>query len=145
MLPKGLLKEYSHILSFLIRLLDMCVVFAAGWAVYFFRFHEWSIDPSYRMALFIGVFLTPAVFSNFNIYESVRGKGLISHFFTLMQALAVTALILSGLAFFTKTGEQYSRLWFIYWMLTALFALISYRCFLVLQRRQIIVSAPQSA
>ncbi len=49
-----------------------------------------------------------------------------------MQALAVTALILSGLAFFTKTGEQYSRLWFINWMLAALFALISYRCILLL-------------
>jgi putative colanic acid biosynthesis UDP-glucose lipid carrier transferase len=132
MLPKGLLKEYSKALALLIRLLDMGVVFCAGWVAYFGKFASWDISPRYLTAMVIGVMAAPAVFAFFNIYTSVRGKGLISHFFNLMQALAVLVLLLAGLSFFTKTGELYSRAWFIAWMLTALAALISYRCILLL-------------
>ncbi len=132
MLPKGLLKEYSRALALLIRLLDMTVVFGAGWLVYVSKFNTFELTPSYRTALFVGVMATPAVFSFFEIYTSVRSKGLVSHFFNLMQALAALVMLLAGLSFFTKTGEIYSRVWFITWMLTALAALISYRCILLL-------------
>ena len=131
MLPKGLLKEYSRALALLIRLLDMCMVLGAGILAYSWRFDDWSVSAGYQQALLIGVVLTPAVFSFFNIYVSVRGKGLFSHFINLMQALAVMVLLMAGLSFFTKTGELYSRLWFITWMLIALAGLISYRCILL--------------
>lgn len=132
MLPKGLLKEYSRALALLIRLLDMCMVFGAGIVAYFLRFDDAPIASTYMIAMVLGVFLTPVVFSFFSIYVSVRGKGLISHFINLMQALAVVMLLMSGLSFFTKTGDQYSRLWFITWMAIALVGLVSYRCILLL-------------
>lgn len=132
MLPKGLLKEYSRVLALLIRLLDMAVVLSAGWLVYAVKFGSFDLTPAYLAALFVGVIATPAVFSFFNIYTSVRGIGLASHFLHLTEALLVLVMLLAGLAFFTKTGEIYSRVWFLSWMLTALAALISYRCVLLL-------------
>ncbi len=132
MLPKGLLKEYSRALSLLIRLLDMTVLFCAGCVAYYFKFQSWDISHEYFLALIVGVITAPIVFSSLNIYTSVRGKGLVSHFFQLMQASMILLLLLAGLSFFTKTGEIYSRIWFVGWIALALLALISYRCALLL-------------
>lgn len=135
MLPKGLLKEYSLALSFLIRILDMAVIFCAGWVASYIKFSTWELSSEYLSALLLGVLALPVAFSFFNIYVSVRGKGLISHFVTLIQALAVLSLLLAGFAFFTKTGETYSRMWFGTWMVIALAALICYRCVILLLLR----------
>lgn len=132
MLPKGLLKEYSRTLSLMIRLLDMAVVFCAGMLTFAYKFGSLEVSPEYFQALLVGVILTPIVFSFFNIYSSVRGQGLVSHFFHLIQALAVLVLLLAGLSFFTKTGEIFSRVWFGLWMVAALSMLVTYRCALLL-------------
>lgn len=135
MLPKGLLKEYSRALALMIRLLDMLVLFGAGVFIYWVRFDSMTVSSDYQIALFAGVLLVPAVFSFFDIYVSVRGRGLISHFMHLIQALSVLMLLLAGLSFFTKTGEHYSRLWFVSWMLSALALMITYRCILLMLLR----------
>lgn len=135
MLPKGLLKEYSRALALLIRLLDMFVILCAGVFVYWLKFDSLDISSDYQMALLAGVTFAPAVFSFFDIYVSVRGRGLISHFMHLMQALSALMLLLAGLSFFTKTGEHYSRIWFISWMASSLVILIAYRCVLLLLLR----------
>lgn len=132
MLPKGLLKEYSRALSLMIRLLDMAVFFAAGWLVYSFKFQSQPLSRDYFLALTAAVIFVPLVFSFFNIYTSVRGRGLISHFVHLIQASIALVFILAGLAFFTKTGELYSRAWFITWMITATTMMMAYRCVLLL-------------
>lgn len=132
MLPKGLLKEYSKALSFMIRVLDVVVVFATGWLIYVVKFDTYEISPDYLLALWAGMLASPAVFSFFDIYTSVRGRGLVAHFMTLVQALGMLVMLLAGFAFFTKTGEIYSRIWFVSWMLTALAALIAYRCIILL-------------
>jgi putative colanic acid biosynthesis UDP-glucose lipid carrier transferase len=132
MLPKGLLKEYSHALSLLMRLLDMCAILAAGLIAYVYRFPGYHVARPYLMAMIIGTLSAPLIFSFFQIYTSVRGKGLINHFLTLIQAVLVMTLMLAGLAFFTKSGEVYSRLWFMQWMLLAAGCLILLRCSLLL-------------
>jgi putative colanic acid biosysnthesis UDP-glucose lipid carrier transferase len=132
MLPKGLLKEHWRTLSMAIRFTDMMTVFAAGWLAYFIKFDEMDIAPSYLTSMIIGMLFTPVVFSFFNIYVSVRGKGFINHFINLFQAVCVMALLLSGLAFFTKSGEAYSRLWFAIWMGISLGSLMLLRCMLLL-------------
>lgn len=132
MIPKGLLKEYSRAISLLIRCMDMLTTASAGWFAYAFKFQTIQVPSSYVLAMVMGVLFTPLVFSFFNIYESVRGKGFVSHFMTLMEAVAIMALLLAGLAFFTKTGEAYSRLWFAEWMGATLVLLILVRCGLLL-------------
>jgi putative colanic acid biosysnthesis UDP-glucose lipid carrier transferase len=132
MLPKGLLKEYSHALALLMRLLDMCAILVAGLLAYVYRFPDYPVTRSYLMAIIIGTLSVPLIFSFFQIYTSVRGKGLMNHFFTLIQAVFVMTLMLAGLAFFTKSGEVYSRLWFMQWMLLSVGCLILLRCSLLL-------------
>lgn len=132
MLPKGLSKEYSRSLSMVIRCVDMMLVFLAAWSAFSMKFSDPSLPQPYVIAIFIGIIFTPIVFSFFNIYTSVRGEGLITHFFKLFQAICVLAVILGGLAFFTKSGEVYSRLWFISWMAVALCLLILFRYVLLL-------------
>lgn len=126
MLPKGLLKEYSGTLSLSIRVIDAMIIFTAGWIASYLRFDSWVLSSDYVVGLFVSMAVATVIFSFFHIYTSVRGKGLLSHFITLVQAVAVLALILAGVAFLTKSGELFSRIWFGVWMLTALFMLVTY-------------------
>lgn len=135
MLPKGLLKEYSRVISLLTRAMDIVTVFLASWIAFTLRFHELSLPSPYLTAIGISLLLTPMVFSFFNIYASVRGEGFISHIVTLIQAVCVLGLMLAGLSFFTKSGESFSRTWFICWMGLTVFLLILFRCTLLLGLR----------
>lgn len=128
MLPKGLLKEHSRAIAVMLRFMDMITVFAAGLCAYYYRFNEPTILPSYQGAIFIGMFLTPVIFSFFDIYNSMRGKGFLVHIAKLIQAVAVLVLLMAGMAFFTKSGNTFSRAWFSVWMSFSLVALIFFRC-----------------
>lgn len=132
MLPKGLLKEYSSVISMATRLMDMTTVLMAGWLAFVARFHEFIFPSSYWAALFLAMSMTPVVFSFFTIYSSVRGEGFLKHIMNLLQAVCVLGLILAGLAFFTKSGDAFSRTWFIIWMGFTFLLLIFFRCTLFL-------------
>lgn len=132
MLPKGILKEYSHIISLLTRFMDMTIVLMAGWLAYFIRFHDVTISSSYLGSIFIGLLTTTVVFSFFHIYESIRSQGFIRHTVTLVQAVLSISLILAGMAFFTHSGEYFSRIWFLCWMGLSITFLILLRCTLLL-------------
>lgn len=135
MLPKGLLKEYSRAISMLTRAMDMFTVLLAGWCAFYFKFDQFTLTSSYLSAIAMGVLFTPLVFSFFNIYASVRGEGLIRHSITLLQAVCAMGLMLAGLAFFTKSGAEFSRTWFITWMSLILCFLFLFRCGLLLLLR----------
>lgn len=131
MLPKGLLKEHSKAISVLLRFMDTLTVGLAGWLAYLFRFNESFPASSYLTAILIGFVMTPPVFSFFNIYTSMRG-GVVKHMMSLIQGLCVWGLIMTGLSFFTKSGDAYSRTWFLIWMGAAFVLLILFRCSLLL-------------
>ena len=128
MLPKGLLKEYSRALTLMMRLLDACTILIAGWVAYVVRFNQITIEPAYLIAMALAVLLSLVVFSSFNIYVSVRGESFFSHLFKIIQALCVIALILAGLSFFTKTGSEFSRYWFLLWFVFSITLLLILRC-----------------
>ncbi len=132
MLPQGLLKEYWYALSMLMRGLDMTVVFTAGVVSAFFKFSGLSLPSNYLFALVVATLLTPVVFNFFAIYSSMRAKSFIRYMLVLFQAVGMLAFLLAGLAFFTKSGESYSRLWFVNWMGWTLLLLVLYRCTLLL-------------
>lgn len=134
MLPKGLLKEYSRAIIMMVRLMDMMTILFAGWVAYIFRFSDIGMPASYLAATMIGLLLTPIVFSSFDIY-TLRGKTYLNYLFSLVQATCVVALILICIAFFTKTGESFSRTWFILWMMLMVAFLMVARCCLLLCMR----------
>jgi putative colanic acid biosynthesis UDP-glucose lipid carrier transferase len=131
MLPRGLLKEYSKPLAILLRGLDMAAVVAAGLIAFYYRFGNLDLPPRYVTALEIGALFTLAVFSFFKIYESMRAKGFWQHIATLLQAIALVLILLAGLAFITKTGERFSRSWYVYWAILAIVFLLLFRCSLL--------------
>lgn len=154
MLPKGLLKEYSRAISMLNRSMDMFTIILAGMLAYAYRFGDLALPSSYLSAIAIGTLFTPLIFSFFNIYASVRGEGFIKHSVTLLQAVSVMGLMLAGLSFFTKSGAEFSRTWFIYWISFAMVLLFLYRCSLLLflrfmrarglnERRVVIIGASE--
>jgi len=62
----------------------------------------------------------------------VRGQSFTKHIMTLVQAVCVLGFVLAGLSFFTKSGPDFSRAWFGYWVVSILFLLILYRCSILL-------------
>lgn len=132
MLPKGLLKEYWRTLSMLVRFMDMLTIGAAGCLAHFIRFQEVALPSFYLISILIGTLLTPFVLSFFEIYASVRAQSFIRHIMQLVQAVGMLGFILAGLSFFTKSGDVFSRSWFLIWMVCAAVLLILLRCTLLL-------------
>ncbi len=137
MLPKGLLKEHSEMLAMVIRIMDVIAIMAAGMAAYFLKFEQWAFyqDRQYTMALGAAAILTVVIFSFFQIYESSRTQRYWQYLNKLIQAIFVVWMILAGLAFLTKTGENFSRGWFILWGIFSFSLLVLFRfCLLILLR-----------
>jgi len=127
MLPKGLLKEYSQALTMLIRLLDIFAILFAGMAAYFYKFEDLQLPEYYIAALGIAAIVTLFVFSFFQIYDSLRTQRYSHYIIRLTQAIFVVLMMMAGLAFLTKTGETFSRSWFMTWALFSLMLLILFR------------------
>lgn len=152
MLPKGLLKEYSEVLAWVLRGLDVIAVFLAGVFAYFYKFHDWQMQPHYFVSLALGAFLVFFIFPFFKIYESVRAKKILGHLINILQAVAAVMMVLAGLAFLTKTGEIFSRAWFLTWGISSVILVILFRFSMVMclrfmrsrgmnERRVIIIGA----
>lgn len=132
MLPKGLLKEHWRALSLAMRAIDFLIVFYGGLFAYYLRFNDWILTDNYLLALLTGAFFAPITFSIVGIYSSVRGKGVFNHIAHLLQAIFIFALWLSGMAALTKTGELYSRQWFLIWLAVIIFFVILFRFILTI-------------
>lgn len=132
MLPKGLLKEYSRAISMMVRAMDVVCILVGGWLAYIIKFDAYILSPHYAYALLMGGVMTSLVFSSLNIYASIRGENFAKHIMTLLQGVVVMALLLTGLTFFTKSGPNYSRVWFLIWVALGFSLLIVCRCSLLL-------------
>ena len=131
MLPRGLLKEYAGPLSYLLRGLDVLAVIGSGLLAYFYKFGDLALPIHYRNALLIAGVVTWVIFALFRIYESVRTKSFWLHLRTLLKALALVFTLLAGLSFLTKTGVDFSRIWFGYWVAIACCLLTLFRASLL--------------
>jgi putative colanic acid biosynthesis UDP-glucose lipid carrier transferase len=131
MLPRGLLKEHSRTLSKVLRLLDIGAIILSAKLAYFIKFDVFSLSRHYGLPVIAGVFFATFLFSFFQLYSSIRAKGLASLFWTLFQGVFTLALMLACAAFLTKSGEQYSRLWFGMWIVMSLLSLFGYRALLL--------------
>ncbi len=127
MLPKGLLKEYSNVIAILMRIVDMATVFVAGWLASVLHFQQFNLPLSYYHALFLAAGITPFLFAFCKIYVSVRGMNFVRFMFLLGQAILSLGLLLGTIAFATKTGEVYSRIWFFSWLIFAFVLLVIVR------------------
>jgi putative colanic acid biosynthesis UDP-glucose lipid carrier transferase len=127
MLPKGLLKEYSQILTWLVRGLDIVAIVIAGLLAYFYKFGDFNLSNHYISALALAAILLFIVFSSFRIYESVRTLKFWRYIGKLLQAVFIVVMLLAGFAFLTKTGDSFSRSWFILWACFTVLLLLLFR------------------
>jgi len=127
---KGLLKEYARFFSIIMRLLDVIAVIGTGIISYYSKFGHFTFSIYYLSALAVSSVLTLLVFSELNIYESVRVQSFWQYLIKLSQAVLIVLMLLAGLAFLTKTGQDFSRYWFVLWGVSFLIFLILFRCVL---------------
>lgn len=135
MIPKGLLKEYSRPLAYALRMVDFLAICVAGWLAFVYKFEGQLLPLQYTVAVLLGALLSPLIFPFFKIYSSIRSRGMFGYIFDMSKAFATLMLLLACAAFFTKTGEYFSRAWFLIWMAYSLLALVFSRlCLLSLLR-----------
>jgi len=135
MLPKGLLKEYSQILSLILRGFDIAAIVVAGLLAYFYKFGDFNLSQEYSSALLMGAIFTLIVFPFFQLYESARAKGFWTYIRHLIRAISTVLILLACLAFLTKTGEYFSRVWFALWAGFSLSLILLFRCGILLLLR----------
>src|SRR3990167_9230631 len=131
MIPRGLLKEHFRLIALLVQSVDLLLIFLAGWVAYFFRFTHVQLPYSYMTALWMGMGVAFILFPLCQLYFSVRSKSIFSYLRRIAEAVGILAISLAGMAFFTKSGEHFSRIWFAIWMGNSLLFLTLFRCALL--------------
>jgi putative colanic acid biosynthesis UDP-glucose lipid carrier transferase len=133
--PRNLLKTNASELDRLLRLADPIVIVVVGWAAQSFYLGTGVAPPTYWVAMLAVALLSLAVFPATGLYRPQRGASLVED----MRALASGWLLLLAigvfLAFVTKTGDLYSRVWVALWFVAGFLAQTAMRIGLRLSLR----------
>ena len=138
MIKKGLLKGYSNTLNFILRFIDLLVVLACGVLSYYYSaaFETYTalgvvgLPAHYLKVILLAVVLTVLLFPLFNVYRVWRGSSTLTEIKQLTMVWLMVGLLLSGLAFVTKSGADFSRHWMGLWFASTWLALICSRVLL---------------
>lgn len=120
---------YSPIvLAGTVRLIEFALVMLVGLAIYFayaFPIHgfEWQYPP----AIFAIAVIATLAFQAADIYQVQAFRGYEKQYFRLASAWSVVFLIVIGISFFAKAGEQFSRVWLATYYVVGLIVLILFR------------------
>jgi putative colanic acid biosysnthesis UDP-glucose lipid carrier transferase len=131
MFAKILSHEQSTLLSLAVKIMDILLYIGCGLLVFYCQFQSLDVPQRYQIALLWGVLLFYPVFCSFDIYKSLRGKKALDYLQSMLVAFAVVMLLLAASAFITKTGEYYSREWFLLWHASTVTALLLLRLVLL--------------
>ncbi len=127
---RGLLRKYAPLFSAITRILDLLLIFGSGFLAFQLRFGHLNIPDRYELVILIGTLIAGILFPLFKLYESWRGRGLLEQFGRISLAWGFVMGILMLLAFSTKTGAEFSRLWALIWAGLAWASLLLLRIFL---------------
>jgi putative colanic acid biosysnthesis UDP-glucose lipid carrier transferase len=127
MFTKFLLKEHTTLLSFIIKVVYLLLYLSAAILLYYWQFNTFKINFLYEVAIIISLLLFNPILSLTGVYRSLRGRSLLNYLQPLVLGIFVLILLLALTAFITKTGEYYSRQWFLLWHLCAIILLVSCR------------------
>lgn len=123
----GFLKKYQPLCHFGLSVFDMLWVLAAGMLAHKLRFAELAFDRNYWTVLWLSVLFSAVIFRWFELYKPFHDKRLWSYLFDITLSIVLLAACLSILAFVTKQGAVYSRLWFGCWFIFIWLGLVSSR------------------
>ena len=113
----------------LIRILDVLMLYCMGHLAALIRYSSTIDDLAqiHQTTLYFCTALSPAIFSQFDLYQAWRGKT-ISHQF-ILTASAIFAVLATGLilSFLIRGVDDLSRLWMAYWAGLTILAIIVIR------------------
>jgi len=127
MFPRGLLREYASLLSYLARLVDVLCVVGGAWAAYVWRFGNVALTIQYQTPILLGVLTTLFVFSASGIYQSWRGKSWLHQAQVVTLAWAGVVVLLIIIAFMSKSSATVSRQWMMAWLVLSWALLLFFR------------------
>ena len=111
----GFLREHALLLTWLVRILDLAVLGAAGWLAFVMVFEGRSPGFNYIAAFILAAALSFSIYPYFALYRRWRGSSLQQELRTIGVAWVTLFACLALLSVVTKTSADYSRLWFGYW------------------------------
>ena len=125
------IKKYSLTMALLAKVVDILLYLFSGLLVYYLSFSTFYLPAYYLISYIVAALLIVPIFSSFGVYASLRGRSFVAVYFkTLYPAFLVLMVSLAAIAFITKTGELYSRAWFLTWHAAAIFLLTLFRILL---------------
>ena len=134
-MKKGFLKGHANLLNQLLRLGDLSLIIICGVLSYyasnaydtFTAIGVQGLPKSYLQVILLVVLLSALIFPLFTIYRVWRGSSTLSEIKHLTMAWFMVALMLTLLAFITKSGAEYSRSWIAIWFGSGWIALVASR------------------
>ena len=126
MLKKGFLKGHSNVLNFVLRLIDLSIILSCGVLSYYFSaaYETYTalgvngLPEHYTKVILLVVVLVMLLFPLFNVYRVWRGSSTLTEIKYLTMAWLLLGLLLTGLAFVTKSGADFSRHWMSLWFVS---------------------------
>lgn len=115
---RSILKPNAPLFEGLQRVLDPLATIVAGWLAYrlYPPLGEWTLPEHYVLSLgFMGL-MTAMVFTITGLYGSRRGVTAFAEVRQIFRAVMLLAAVWVAIVFFSKTGEQFSRVWSAYWI-----------------------------
>ena len=116
-----LAKDPSILLG-LLRAADLLVILLVGIAAYEFRHDEWAMPTQYWVGIALACILTAQIFHFGGIYRYDNFRHLMRNMARLAPLWVAVGVGLASAAFFSKTSEDFSRLWAGTWFLATYFA-----------------------
>ena len=135
--PRNVLKSNATALDQLLRLADPVIVVLGGWAAQWWYLGNTGAAPTYWVAMLAVALLSLAVFPATGLYRPQRGASLVEDMRSLASGWLSLLAIGVFLAFVTKTGDLYSRVWVALWFVTGFLAQTAMRIGLRLSLRSL--------
>ena len=120
---RRVLQEHAVLWIALLRIADVLAVIVSGWAAGLIYLEL----PGYKLGLVLAALLCLVLFPPFGMYRAWRGASLSEEIRTITLAWTTTLVILTFLAFVTKTGADFSRGWFLLWLALGWVSLVASR------------------
>ncbi|MFA6408866.1 MAG: undecaprenyl-phosphate glucose phosphotransferase [Gammaproteobacteria bacterium] len=127
MSKKITIKNYSSLLSLLVKAIDILLYGVAAILAFYWQFGSFSLGFLYKISITMALIVLVPIFSAFGIYLSLRGKSIFSYVRSICIALITVMVVLAAISFITKTGAYFSRAWFLSWHALALSLFIVFR------------------
>ena len=113
---RSLLKNNAQFFEWAMRLFDPLLVALVGAAAYWVYLDDPGLAERYTLAI-IGVsFACAALFPFVGLYTSQRGISLFEEVHRLLNAWLLLATAWFAFLFLSKTGNDFSRVWSVYWI-----------------------------